>query len=102
MAFSVYLIPLFRGKIISARGMEREEDRDAGALFVGGGRGWAVNRSEAGSAISAGRLVLNYDVDKTSEDTSRELRRVSLSCFITRRRGERSVAALRVNNQRNA
>lgn len=59
---------------------------------------------EAGFAISAGCLVLNYDVDKTLEDTWPKLRRVSLSCFIVRPVADKCGIGRNsacVNNQRN-
>lgn len=93
--FSVYSIPLFRGKIISAEN-GREKDRDAGAYYYRDRKSVEAR----GPEISAGRVVLNYDVDKTSEDTSRRRDTyVSLSCFITRipyrTRACRTVAGLR-------
>lgn len=65
--FSVYSIPLFRGKIISAEN-GRKGSRCRCVLLQR-----AVNRSKRELEISAGRLVLNYDVDKMSEDTSQEI-----------------------------
>lgn len=40
---------------------------------------------EAGLEVSTGRLVLNYDVDKTLEDTSQEIPKFhyrALSCIL--------------------
>jgi len=52
MTFSVYLIPLFRGKIISARGTGREEDRDAGARAIRWrGKGKGRSRKSVGSGV---------------------------------------------------
>lgn len=65
--FSVYLIPLFRGKIIFARNAGRKRLE----MQVCATRG--RKSVEAGLEISMGRLVLNYDVDKMSEDMSREI-----------------------------
>lgn len=65
----------------------------------------AVNRSKRGLEISAGRLVLNYDVDKTSEDTSQEIptfRYRALSRVPYTRLERPRVYTYNANNQRNA
>lgn len=73
--FSVYLIPLFCGNIISVENRTKRIEMQV--------RTTRCHKSvEAGLEISAGRLVLSYDVDKTSEDMSREIS--TLSRFITR------------------
>lgn len=100
----VYMIPLFCGKIISAGERGRKESRCRCALYSG-----TVNRSKPGGEkpeISAGRLVLSYDVDKTSRKICRgKYLRFAIALYhaaSSRIRAARTTIGPHANNQRNA